>query len=253
MASERARTIASAAVGLSRPAISSSFRFHRPRGPVCGRGYCSQCEVETGHGRALACETPADGRRRRRVDPLRPLGRVAERWPPWFYERRFLRTELVRRTSLDVLRRASAAGRLGPEAPSAEPRGFEERDAETVVVVEGRGAAAESGALVVSAAEVLGVYPDRTLGVLRDDRLLEVRFDRLVLDTGSYDRLPPVEGNDLPGVIGLTALERYADDLAPGTRIAFWGAEAAVSSAEIVAAARGLEVVWAGAEAPRSL
>ena len=47
-----------------------------------------------------------------------------------------------------------------------------------------------------------------------------------MLDTGSYERLPPIPGNDLPGVVGLAAAERYGDAgaLRPGLEVAVWAA-----------------------------
>lgn len=252
MQSGRKRTLAAAALAAGRPTVAHSFRFHRPRGPVCGRGYCFSCEVETTTGRGLACLLGEDAAAPPQRDLLRPLGRLAERWPPWFYERRFVRTELVRRGGLAVLRRVSGAGSLHAGAARVEPRAFESLEAATVVVGRGDG----GDAFVVDAAHgdvPLGVYEGRILGVLRAGRLLEVRFDRLVLDLPGYDRLPPVPGNDLPGVIGLPALERYAPALEPGTRVAVWGPPEAIARAERLAAEHRLEILWASRSVPERI
>lgn len=178
---------------------------------------------------------------------------MAERWPPWFYERRFLRTELVRRASLELVRRASGAGSLSAVTWDGIPHPYEELEASTVVV----GRADDAGdAFVVDRARgdlALGVYPDRTLGALIDGRLVSVAFERLVLATGGYERLPPVPGNDLPGVVGAHALEIYAEALAGGARVAVWGAPGAVARTEAVAAAAGLDVVWSGDRAPERI
>src|SRR5215208_1843473 len=107
-------TVASAAIAAGDPALATSFRFHRPRGPLCGRGHCSQCEISTPEGRALACQVPAGAGEPRRHDVLRPLGAIAERFTPWFYERRFLRPRALRGPALTVLRHVSSAGRLTP-------------------------------------------------------------------------------------------------------------------------------------------
>src|SRR5215208_1218808 len=93
-------TVASAAIATDDPALATSFRFHRPRGALCGRGHCSQCEISTPEGRALACQVPA--------------GAIAERFTPWFYERRFLRPRALSGPALTVLRHVSSAGRLTP-------------------------------------------------------------------------------------------------------------------------------------------
>ncbi len=244
-------TAAERALAEGRPALGSSFRFHRPRGPLCGRGYCFQCKIETPSGPLLACTTPWE--HRRRPDVLRPLGRVAEAWPPWFYERRLGRGGRFDRLALELVRRASAAGRL-PATASRSPRRFEELEAETVVV--GDLPDAQPDALVVDEGRgslALGVYPDRVLAVLREDGLAAVRFERLVLATGSYERLPPIAGNDLPGVIGLKALERFGTALRPGTRIAAWLRADQRDQIERLVACHGLRLVWADTAPPRSL
>jgi Sarcosine oxidase A3 domain len=97
------------------------------------------------------------------------------------------------------------------------------------------------------------VYPDRVLAVLREDGLAAVRFERLVLATGSYERLPPIAGNDLPGVIGLKALERYGPALRPGTRIAAWTRPDQRELVDRLVEGHGLRLVWSGTAPPRSL
>ncbi|HUH15885.1 MAG TPA: 2Fe-2S iron-sulfur cluster-binding protein [Gaiellaceae bacterium] len=249
------QTLAEEALAAGRPGVATSFRFHRPRGPICGRGHCFACEVETSAGRVLACQTLATGTQPRRRRLRRPLGRIAERWPPWFYERRFLRTEAMRRASLGVLRRASGAGRLATGFTPVAPRAFAEVEAETVVV----GAAApEEDALVVDLAAgnlALGVYPGRVLGALHEGRLLAIRFERLVIAAGAYERLPPIAGNDLPGVVGLAAAARYAaaGALPPGTRIAVWGPRRAIAACEELAARHDLSLVWSDTRPPHAL
>jgi hypothetical protein len=101
----------------------------------------------------------------------------------------------------------------------------------------------------------LGVYPGRVLGVLGEHALTAVRFDRLVLATGSYERLPPIPGSDLPGVIGLRAAERYAAAGAfrGGPRLAAWGPAAVVERVERLAARHGTSVVWSGTTAPQAI
>lgn len=241
---EAAPSLASEALRAGRVGLGRSFRFHRPRGALCGRGYCSQCQVTTPTGRALACQEPpglAVGAR----DPLRPLGRLAERWPPWFYERRFLRPAAAQRLHLDLLRRLTSAPRLGPAARTASVRAFCEE--ETDVAIVGRNGNVDG--------TVLGVYDGRVLGVLRPDALVALRFERLVLVTGSYERLPPIPGNDLPGIVGVHALERYAaaGAVRAGLRLALWGDADRLVRARTLASAHGAEVVWESARAPRAL
>ena len=237
-------TVASEAVHRARPAVGRSFRLHRPRGPICGDGYCFQCELETPEGRALACRAPA-GTAPRRVDALRPLGRMAERWPPWFWERRFLRPVFARRRYLDVLRRMSAASTLALrfDAPGA----CAWREEATDVAVVGEGATIGGTAL--------GLYGERTLLVLRPDALVVLAFERLVVAERPYPRLPPIAGNDLPGVVGLSAWERYvaAGGVRSGIRVAVWGDEVVQARARALATETGADVVWSSARAPRRL
>jgi len=257
MTSPPGTSVASLAIAADEPALASSFRFHRPRGPMCARGYCSQCEIHTPEGRKLACQTAPDrvGEIGPHRDPLRPLGRIARHFTPWFWEHRFLRPRALRRTMLHALRYLSAAGPLADGAGPAPVRSFEEVTADVLAVGP---AGTEPGAYVVDPDDgdiVLGVYPDRTLGVLRAGSMLSVRFRRLVLATGSYERLPPVEGNELPGVVGLEAAEIYgrAGALHRGLRMALWAAPEQQARGEALAARHGLDLVWLGDVAPRRI
>src|SRR3954463_13206755 len=136
---DNAATVASAAIGALEPALSTSLRFHRPRGPICAAGHCAQCEIATAAGRTLACQTPADTVAARRHS-LRPLGRIAERMPPWFYERHFLRPRALRRLWLHLLRHASGApGLTAGERARPPSRRYVEREADVVVVCNGPG------------------------------------------------------------------------------------------------------------------
>jgi hypothetical protein len=182
-----APTLASEALRRGTVGLGRSFRFHRPRGALCGRGYCAQCEIETPAGPMLGCEAPPDAASRR-FDVLRGAGRIAERWPPWFYERRFLRPAAGRRLYLHALRHLSAAPRLAAAPGLAGARSFREEETDVARV----GPGGNIGGLP------LGVYPERVLGVLRADALVALRFERLVLTLEMYDRLPPIAGNDLP-------------------------------------------------------
>ena len=220
------QTAAARSLRESRPATGSSFRLHRPRGPLCGEGWCGLCDG--------AC-TSTELRPR---DRLRPLGKVIERQPPWFWERRFLRPRRARGLYLEVLRRGSSAPRLGaaPPVPPARPVRVEEH----ATVVVGAGAGVDGRIVDRRAGETaLGVY-GRTLAVVTDHGPLELRFERLVLATGSVERLPPVAGNDLPGIVGPV----MAGCLPPGARVAVWGPGPAPEH---------VEVVWRSDRAPERI
>src|SRR4051794_20801583 len=169
---DSAPTAASAAIGALEPALSTSLRFHRPRGPICAAGHCAQCEIATAAGRMLACQAPVDTVAVRRHS-LRSLGRIAERMPPWFYERHFLRPRALRRLWLHLLRHVSGAPALTAGERALSPsRRYVEREADVVVVGNGPGS---PGAFEVRPDQgdvVVGLYPDRVLGVLRGGEFL---------------------------------------------------------------------------------
>lgn len=235
-------TVASDALRSGRIGVGRSFRLHRPRGPICGDGYCFQCELETPAGRVLACRTP--GRAPVRVDAMRPLARVAERWPPWFWERRFLRPAFARRAYLEALRRLSAAPRLADAAVEVVGRAYREEETDVAVVGEGGNIDGVP----------IGIYGERVLGVLRPNAVVALRFDRLVVAAAPYPRLPPVAGNDLPGLLALSAFERYAaaGGVPAGLRVAVWGDDDGRAHTRLVAGRAGAEIVWASADAPRA-
>jgi hypothetical protein len=218
MTRRSAETAASRAIRAGEPGIAISSRFRRPRGPLCGRGYCGQCEITTAAGPVLACQ----------VSPEH---------------------------AASSLRDISCAPPLAPAAPRGPARSYEEIDADEVMVGAGD---ARHDAFVVDPRRgdvVVGVYPARTLTLLRGDRMLSVRFERLVLDTGSYERLPPIPGNDLPGVVGLAAAERYgaAGALRAGLKLAVWAAKRQFARVRELAARHGLETVWIDDVAPRAI
>lgn len=268
-----ADSLAASALASRRILLSRSFRLHRPRGPFCGRGYCQQCPVLALRGpgveeTVLACLTPAGPETRVRTvgrpnagrDAVRAVGSLAERWPPWFQEQRFLRPRFLRQAYLRVLRRLSAAPPLpaGPP-PVAGAQGRPEVTCDVVVVGGGPGGLAAAVELAASGARVLILEADRLggswrwlpgaagdlaelleevrasavevlagttcLGWYEEEGIaaavgpsgpLAIRAERLVAATGAYDRLLPFRGNDLPGVIGVRAFERYVAEGAFG-------------------------------------
>lgn len=201
-------SVVARSLAAGRPGTGRSFRLHRPRGGYCGDGTCAQCGTDPATGEAL-CRTPAGAAAPRGVDPLRLLGLPAERQLPWFWERRLLRPRALRGRYLGALRGLSAAPGL-PTGPLPTPPAH--RVVEAAVLHVGDPAHADPDALVVDAAGgavAVGVYGARTVAVTAPGELLEVRCERLVLATGAHLRLPPVVGNDLPGVLHLDALLRY--------------------------------------------
>lgn len=270
-------------------ATSRSFRMHRPRGPFCATGSCHRCPVRiSGGGTALSCELPAStAAAPARFDVLRPAGRIAERLPPWFYERRFLRPSSLRRLYLEVIRRLSAAPTLAsapppPRHPPADAlrtdalvvgagpsglaaavalaeRGIQvllvEREAEIGGRARWNGARAEappSPSRVLTSSTCLGLYgEERVAGVVTPAGPVEVRFDRVVIATGAYDRPLAYEGNDLPGTIGVRAFERLAAQgaFSPRVRLGLVAAPAEAERALAAARTHGLRFAWAAGPA----
>ena len=98
---------------------------------------------------------------------------------------------------------------------------------------------ADAGATIVDAdagSTAFGVYGDGTVAVSAPGELLEIRCERLVLATGAHLRLPPVLGNDLPGVLHLDALLRYLDQ----------GADLRASRIAVIAPADRHEAIGTG-------
>ncbi len=141
---------------------------------------------------------------------------------PWFWERRLLRPRVLRGRYLGAIRHLSSAPGLPPAPSIAAPR---RRVVEIPVLHVGDPDHADDGAMIVDAdagSTAFGVYPDGTVAVTAPGELLEVHCERLILATGAHLRLPPILGNDLPGVLHLDALHRYlaqGADLS-GTRVA---------------------------------
>jgi sarcosine oxidase subunit alpha len=92
---------------------------------------------------------------------------MAERWPPWLYETRFLHPRALRQLYLAALRRLSAAPPLPAGAPPCTPRPA--RDAECRTLVVGGGLAGLAAAAVVAAAgrDVAVVEAEEPGGVSR--------------------------------------------------------------------------------------
>ena len=131
------RTLAAAWLLAGRRALTRSFRLHRPRGAFCHRGWCQQCKIRGPDGRVvLACMTD-EGQHAtppHAVDPLRAVGRLAERLPPWLYERHAIGPEPVRQLYLEVMRRMSAAPRLSASSRNEARASTERRHCDTLVI-----------------------------------------------------------------------------------------------------------------------
>jgi len=245
-----------------RIAITRSFRFHRPRGAFCHRGWCQQCKVRLPDGSiTLACSASA-GDKAHAPPPQernwrRFAGKLAERTRPWFYERQRL-GGIWQQAFVKSVRWLSAALALADAKALTPRRRTSAVNCQTLIIGGGPAGVLAAEALskagrrclVVHAGErggsahklfvdrpppwpepangeqayveldrhlCVGLYDEarRALCIGPEGNVL-VSFDDLVVATGAYDRIPTVEGNDLPGVIGLRAFERLvAQDTIP--------------------------------------
>ena len=251
--------------------ISRSFRFHRPRGAFCHRGWCQQCKVLDASGKVvLACEQPPDSECRplpHRI-PGRAAGALAERLVPWFWERIAYRRGPLRQIFLAIIRRLTSAPDLPPALDGLVPLPPNlERSCDTLVIGGGLSglvaaatlARAGRRTLLVSASRFgteaslralapaeaerwiddthklvevheeqlcIGLYEDGSQARCTGRHTnLSIQFETLVVATGAYDRLPIVPGNDLPGIIGIRALEALAGigSLSAGLQIGVYG------------------------------
>jgi sarcosine oxidase subunit alpha len=239
-----------------------------------------------GDGTVLACEVPAGSPVRiPRLDPIRLLARRAERMTPWFYERRLAWPRWMRQIYLRALRHLSSAPRLSA-APVRPRARADDRALETEALVVGGGPAGlaaaralaeggvavllverdaslggsgrwlpsgpvdrslPAGVTVVTGTTCIGLYEEEeAAGIVGPDGPATVRFDRLVVATGAYDRPLAYEGNDLPGTIGLRAFERYAaaGSFAGGVRAGVVAAPGEAARATVAARAAGISLAF---------
>src|SRR5262249_61185405 len=93
---------------------------------------------------------------------------------------------------------------------------------------------------------VAGIYdhPRRALLTGRSGTTL-LHFERIVIASGSYDRLPAFIGNDLPGVISGTALVRLSamGALAPSLKIVLAGPEHEAARIQRILRANGVNLL----------
>jgi sarcosine oxidase, subunit alpha len=145
----------------------------------------------------------------------------------------------LNRVALAMVHELSGLGRLPPLSASHHASLPEVRQVQVAVVgggPAGRAAAEEtraagldtvvidreltSGSGVLGGMHVIGFYDDRYLVAVSDDRHVWVEPKAIILATGAVEQLPPVPGNDLPGIFSRRAVERALDrGILPGRRV----------------------------------
>ncbi len=253
------------------PILQRSIRYHRPRAPFCGIGYCTNCLVRTDQRlNVRACREgfPTEGIRStshawpsprhdlwglldllfpRGIDTLRGFRRPA--WAAPVYQR-IVRSlagydtpERVapppvprppRVCSTDVL--VIGSGTSGTAAVDE----LRTRGVDSVVVLD-RDRAANDGAMPGRTTAIFlpppiprAAYPFRVLASEGSDRAVLVSSRRVIVATGGYDASLLFPGNDRPGVMtadGAFSFERAG--LEPFRRaIAFGGGDRALEVVE---------------------
>ena len=230
-------TLARALARHGPPVLQRSIRYHRPRAPVCGVGYCTGCLVRVnGRPNVRACRyVPADGDTVRTenswpsprfdvmgaldlvfpggVDTLRGFRRPA--WLTGAYQR--------------VVRRLAGYG-AAPSASALVPASAPvHRTADVVVVGGGASGRAAAGRLASAGRDVLVVdrslppaggalpslgatvtflpprrspdAPFEMLGFAEPSVGVAIRARSVVVATGGYDANLLFEGNDRPGIL----------------------------------------------------
>lgn len=112
------------------------------------------------------------------------------------------------------------------------------------------------GVQILTGTVCLGLYEEEAVAALVGPACpIAVRFERLVVATGAYDRPLAYAGNDLPGTIGIRAFERYASEGAfdAGLRAGVVAAPKEAERAVIAARDAGIELAFVAgpAELPR--
>ena len=115
-------TIATALYRAGVRVFSRSFKYHRPRGLLCGTGRCANCLMQVGPTpNVRACVTPAEpGLEVRHQNAWPSLGldllavndRLSFLLPPGFYYKTFIRPRSFWPLYEGVLRRAAGLGRI---------------------------------------------------------------------------------------------------------------------------------------------
>lgn len=75
-------------------------------------------------------------------------------------------------------------------------------------------------------ATVLGIYEDKVLTVLQNEKYLKYKYEKLIVATGAAEKMLPFENNDLPGVYGAGAVQTIMNvhGVFPGKKVAMVGA-----------------------------
>ena len=142
-------TIASALYAAGQPVFSRSFKYHRPRGLLCGSGDCPNCLMNVdGTPSVRTCTEPVRAGMRVRsqnawpslgFDALSLIEKFDFLLPVGFYYKTFIRPRWAWPLAEKLLRRVAGLGRLDTQA--SPKRGYDHEYRHTDVAVVGGGPA----------------------------------------------------------------------------------------------------------------
>lgn len=238
------------------PPFARSIRYHRPRGPTCGVGFCTGCLVRwNGAPGVRACRQPVEAGARAepgsgwpsaRFDVLGGLDRLLPHGVDTLHG--FRRPAFATPAFQWVVRRLAGYGPV-PTDPAPPPVPARTVDAEVVIVGAGRSGRAAAERLVahgrrpllidrglsvpeLPGADLLarttvtflppprpdGPRPFRLVGFEEPARAVSLTAGAVVLATGGYDAALLFGANDLPGVFTADGALALRE---PGRRPAF--------------------------------
>jgi len=240
-------TIAAALHAAGITTLSHSLRAGDPRGLYCAIGKCSACVMEVdGVPNVRTCIEPAKpGMQVRRQNfGSRSIGMKGEA-VAGYREPEIFETDLaIVGGGPAGLSAAIYAGRFGLRSIVVEENflvggqlikqthkffgsrshyaGIRGIDIADILINEAR----EAGAEIWTSASVIGYYPERQLGIVRDGRFLHVRARNILVATGASEKMIAFPGNDLPGVYGAGAIQTLMNvyGIVPGKRVLMVGA-----------------------------
>lgn len=72
---------------------------------------------------------------------------------------------------------------------------------------------------------VVGLYPDKVLTILQDEKYSKIAFDALIVATGASEKFLAFENNDLPGIYGAGAVQTLMNvhGVLPGEKVVMIG------------------------------
>ena len=168
-------TIASALTAAGVKVLSRSFKYHRPRGVLCGAGHCPNCLVQVGdEPNVRACMRPVEAGMNVRAQNVWPslnydllsLIQLGSRFMPvGFYYKTFIRPQSLWPFYEHVLRHAAGLGEVNRDTPPSHGV-FDKQYLHTDVTVVGGGPSGISAALSAAeqGANVLLLDENSTLG-----------------------------------------------------------------------------------------